>query len=200
MSSRSVVTLDLEAIAHNVRTLRALVDPAELWAVVKADGYGHGARPVAQAALDAGATALCVATAAEAAELRSSQSSARVLVLGDVSFDEHDLVRASCAELVVGSGPRPSKVPIHLKIDTGMGRAGIRPEEVAAQSSDSVVGVMTHLAGADAGLHDDFTEQQLDRFESVPAWFPGGCECGRPQTRTSWKRSNTRSCVLGDDK
>ncbi|MGI9657470.1 MAG: alanine racemase [Gaiellaceae bacterium] len=173
IDARSRVAIDLAAVAHNVRTLRELVHPAELWAVVKADGYGHGALRVAQAALEAGASALCVATAAEATELRSSQGSARVLVLGDLSRADHELVRAAGAEVVAGAGPPPRGVAIHLKIDTGMGRGGVRPEDLDAQPSDGVVGVMTHLAGADAATHDEFTELQLERFEQASARFAG---------------------------
>ena len=170
--TRSVVEVDLAAIAHNARVLRELVRPAELWAVVKADGYGHGAPPVARATLEAGASALCVATAAEAIELRRAHSDVRLLVLGDLSVEEHELVRAAGAEVVVGAGPRPRGVAFHLKIDTGMGRAGIRPEELDAHSGDGVVAVMTHLAGADTAAHDEFTEQQLDRFEQASTRFP----------------------------
>jgi alanine racemase len=68
---RSEVTIDLDALGRNVTALRAAAAPAELWAVVKAEAYGHGARDSARAALRAGAAALCVATAHEGAALRS---------------------------------------------------------------------------------------------------------------------------------
>src|SRR5207247_4455764 len=69
-ADRSHITVDLRALRRNVTSLLRKLDGAELWAVVKADGYGHGAPDVAHAALDAGATALCVATVAEALSLR----------------------------------------------------------------------------------------------------------------------------------
>ncbi len=173
-AGRSIVTVDLAAIAHNVRTLRELAAPAELWAVVKADGYGHGALPVAGAALEAGAAALCVATAAEAAEIRATLSDARIIVLGPASAEEHAIVRAAGAELVVGSGPRPTVgVPLHLKIDTGMGRAGLRPDELSGFPDEDLFAVMTHLAAADSTEHDEFTLAQLERFEEAAAGFDG---------------------------
>ena len=171
--ARSIVTVELAAVAHNVRTLRERAAPAELWAVVKADGYGHGALPVARTALEAGAAALCVATAAEAWELRGSLRDARIIVLGPSARAEHELIRQARAELVVGGGERAVGVPTHLKIDTGMGRAGIRPEEIAHVPAEGVVGVMTHLAAADSAQHDDFTEQQLARFEEASGQFVG---------------------------
>ena len=170
---RSIVSVELAAVAANVRTLRERAGGAELWAVVKADGYGHGALPVARTALEAGAAALCVATAAEAQELRAALRDARIIVLGPCSRAEHELVRAARSELVVGQGERPVGLPTHLKIDTGMGRAGILPEQVADVNPAGVVGVMTHLAAADSAAHDDFTEQPLERFDEVTSRFEG---------------------------
>src|ERR671933_864450 len=82
---RSEITIDLGALRRNVRTLLAVLDGAELWAVVKANGYGHGAVDVAGAAVGAGASALCVATVAEALELRAEFATTRILVLGPTS-------------------------------------------------------------------------------------------------------------------
>ena len=79
---RSEITIDLGAVRHNAGRLLEALDGSELWAVVKANGYGHGATDVARAALEAGATALCVATVAEGVELRRDQSGARILVMG----------------------------------------------------------------------------------------------------------------------
>ena len=79
---RSEITIDLGAVRRNARTLLGALDGAELWAVVKADGYGHGAVDVGGAALGAGATALCVATVAEALALRREFRDARIVVLG----------------------------------------------------------------------------------------------------------------------
>src|SRR5918992_1223748 len=118
---RSEITIDLRAVARNVRTLLDMLEGAELWAVVKGDGYGHGALDVGRAALGAGATALCVA-----------------------------------------SGPLPEGVPVHLKLDTGMGRWGL--SELPSPSRH-VVGLMTHLATAESDAA--FAEQQLERFREA---------------------------------
>ena len=82
MTLRSELTVDLGALRRNVRTLVRTLEGAELWAVVKADGYGHGAADAGRAALEAGATALCVATVAEGAAVRAALPEARLLVLG----------------------------------------------------------------------------------------------------------------------
>src|SRR6266568_4171907 len=79
---RSELTIDLGAIRRNVKRLLGMLDGAELWAVVKANGYGHGAVDAAGAALGAGASALCVATVAEGLELREEFREARILVMG----------------------------------------------------------------------------------------------------------------------
>ena len=156
---RSEVTIDLGAIRRNARTLLRALAGAELWAVVKANGYGHGAVDVARAALDAGATALCVATVAEALELREQLRGARVLVLGPT--DEPELRQAQQArlELVVPDGRLHEGVPVHLKLDTGMGRWGLA--ELPAPG-EQVVGLMTHLATADSD--EAFAREQIGRF------------------------------------
>src|SRR5262249_26966514 len=79
---RSEITIDLAALRHNVRTIQHALDGAELWAVVKADAYGHGAIDCARAALESGASALCVATVPEALALRAVFPEPRVLVMG----------------------------------------------------------------------------------------------------------------------
>ena len=82
---RSLVTVDLGAIRDNARTLAGVLGRTELWAVVKADGYGHGAADAARAALEGGATTLCVATVGEALLLRAALPDARLLVLEQAS-------------------------------------------------------------------------------------------------------------------
>jgi len=157
--SRSLVTIDLAAIRHNVRVLRGLLDGAELWAVVKADGYGHGAADVGRAALEAGATALGVATLGEALELRDAVPAARILLLGPAGPAELAEARELRLELCLSGGAAPAGVPVHLKLDTGMGRWGL--SELAAPGSD-VVGMMSHFASADTD--PEFTGLQLARF------------------------------------
>jgi len=156
---RSLITIDLGAIRHNVRALRGRIGTSELWAVVKADGYGHGATDVGRVALEEGATALCVATVSEALELRSVLPEARILVLGDIGSTDLAVVREARLELGVSTTFVPEGVSVHLKLDTGMGRWGL--SEIAAPGS-GVVGVMSHFASADTD--PDFTGAQLERF------------------------------------
>src|SRR5262249_8413270 len=144
---RSSFTIDLGAIRRNTETLIRAADGSELWAVVKADGYGHGAVDVSRAALAAGATMVCVATVREALELRPALHDARILVMGPVSEREIGEARAAHLELVVVGTRVPEGVPVHLKLDTGMGRWGL--SELPARTGD-VVGVMSHLASAES--------------------------------------------------
>lgn len=156
---RSEITIDLGALRRNVRTLVRALDGSELWAVVKANAYGHGALDCAQAALEAGASVLCVATVAEALEVRAGLPDARILVLGPASSDELAQARDARLSLVIGDGPIPEGVAVHVKLETGMGRWGVSELSAPARS---VVGVMTHLATADNDL--DFARTQLERF------------------------------------
>src|SRR5919197_4298053 len=98
---RSELTIDLGAIRRNVTRLREVVAPAGVWAVVKANGYGHGAVDVAAAALGAGATALCVATVPEGLQLRREFDTARILVMGPTTGRETAQAREARLELVV---------------------------------------------------------------------------------------------------
>ncbi len=168
--------IDLDAIRANVRALRALVAPASVCAVVKADGYGHGAVASARAALAGGASWLAVATAAEAVELREAGIEAPVLVMGAISADELPAALDARADVVAWSegfvdllGRGPARV--HVKLDTGMGRLGTREEAEAlriaeridAASGLELVGGMTHFATADEDL--EFLTAQLERFQ-----------------------------------
>jgi alanine racemase len=158
---RSEITIDLGAIRHNARRLLEALDGAELWAVVKANGYGHGATDVARAALEAGASALCVVTVAEAVELRRELPEARIIVL--CPTDELADAREARLELVISvSGEIPDGIPIHLKLDTGMGRWGLAE---LPQPPANVVGLMSHLATADSD--PAFARQQIERFREA---------------------------------
>jgi alanine racemase len=157
--ARSLITIDLRAIRANARALAAVLGPADLWAVVKADGYGHGAVDVAGAALDGGATALCVATVGEALPVRAAHPGARILVLGPTGDGDVATAREASLELVVSDGRLPEGVPLHLKLDTGMGRWGLGE---LPSPGRSVVGLMTHLATADTD--PSFAGEQLMRF------------------------------------
>ena len=162
--ARSDLIVDLGAIRRNARTLLAALGGAELWAVVKADGYGHGAADVAGAALGAGAGALCVATVPEGLALRDVLGPARILVMGPATSREIADARDAGLELVVADGEVPDGVRVHLKLDTGMGRWGL--SELPAPGRE-VVGLMSHFASADTDA--DFTEQQLRRFLAATA-------------------------------
>lgn len=159
---RSQITVDLGALRRNVRTLVRALDGAELWAVVKGNGYGHGAVDCAGAALAGGATALCVATVGEALELRTALPDCRILVLGPAREADVASAREARLELVAGRGEIPTDVAVHVKLDTGMGRWG--QSELAAPGNN-VVGVMTHLATADMDL--DFARAQVERFRAA---------------------------------
>jgi alanine racemase len=165
--ARSDLIVDLGAIRRNARTLLAALGGSELWAVVKADGYGHGAVDVAGAALGAGATALCVATVPEALALRRALGGVRILVMGPASSREIADARDAGLELVVADGEVPEGVRVHLKLDTGMGRWGL--SELPAPGRE-VVGVMSHFASADSDAA--FTALQLERFTEATAQYP----------------------------
>ena len=159
---RSELTIDLAALRRNARTLLHALEGAELWAVVKADGYGHGAADVAGAALGAGATGLCVATVPEGLALRREFTTTRILVMGPAGNLEVGHARDARLELVVSPEDMPGGVRVHLKLDTGMGRWGL--SELPVPPVD-VVGLMSHLATADTDAA--YTEWQIERFRSA---------------------------------
>jgi alanine racemase len=177
-SVRALARVNLAAIERNVARLRRdMSGGAQLCAVVKADGYGHGAVQSALAALAGGATWLAVAAAGEAVELRAAGVEARLLVMGALSPDELDAALAADAdvvawreELVAGVAARGGG-RVHVKLDTGMGRLGTRDvgeatrvaEEAAAAEGVQLVGAMTHFATADEP-GDAFFGEQLERF------------------------------------
>jgi alanine racemase len=178
--------VDLDAVRHNVEHLRSVVAPSGVWAVVKANGYGHGAVEVARAALDGGADGLCVALVDEGARLRRAGIDAPILVLSEQPSEAaDDIVRFRLMATVytaafidaLASAARQrgvEGVPVHLKIDTGMQRVGVSVGDAAAvvaalrdQSPTLVlVGVFTHLAMADEP-DDPFTARQLARFDEA---------------------------------
>ena len=165
---RSRFTIDVGAVRRNAARLVDVLDGAELWAVVKADGYGHGALDASRAALAGGARALCVATVAEGARLRSGMAEPRIIVLGPTADREVATAREAGLELVVGTpGAVPDGVPLHLKLDTGMGRWGL--SELVDRRG--VVGVMSHFASADCD--SDFTREQTRRFLEAAEPFRG---------------------------
>jgi alanine racemase len=164
---RSEITIDRSALRANVRRLREALGNAEFWAVVKANGYGHGALAVGETALAEGATALCVATVGEAIPLRAQLPAARIIVLGPTQARAYRAAREMRLELVVSDLPWPEGIPLHAKLDTGMGRWGTA--ELATSSPD-LVGLMSHLASADCD--PAFTELQIERFAELAAAHP----------------------------
>jgi alanine racemase len=190
---RALARINLAAVGRNVHRLRAgLQAPATLCAVVKADGYGHGAVEVGRAAQEAGATWLAVTTAAEAAELRAAGLEGPVLIMGALSRQELPDALAARADLVAWTEEfvgdvraalrdRASESPvgIHVKLDTGMGRLGTRDPVSALQLAASVAsgrgtelrGVMTHFATADDD--PEFLAGQLAAFEPFVAEVRG---------------------------
>ncbi len=176
----TVAEVDLGAIAHNVRLLGEVAE-AQVCAVVKADGYGHGAVPTAKAALEGGATWLAVALVEEGEELRAAGIDAPILLLAEPPTDAAQrLVAADLTAVVytrafaralaaLGSAAEP--VEVHVKADTGMHRVGVPQDdwsdfldEVVALDGLAVTGLMTHLARADEPAADT-TERQLDAFD-----------------------------------
>ncbi|MCS6775361.1 MAG: alanine racemase [Chloroherpetonaceae bacterium] len=186
MHPRAWVEIDLNAVRANVVALQQhLGAHVQLMAVVKADAYGHGAVAVAHAALSAGVTWLGVATVAEGAALRRAGIQAPVLLLAPFALEEaEDLVTQRLTPAVGDSvqiealaqqarcmGVAPE---VHLEVDTGMGRAGVQPEEACAlyqraiQYGIRVSGLCTHFADAD-GPGTGFTREQIRVFHAVRA-------------------------------
>jgi alanine racemase len=169
MALRALARVDLAAIERNCERLRFAAGPrTALCAVVKANAYGHGAVPVARAALAGGASWLAVAAANEAAELRAAGIRAPVLVMGALSAEELPVALEAHADIVawrlgfveaLREAARARELParVHVKLDVGMGRLGIRDpdellglaEQVQAAPELELVGAMTHLPCAD---------------------------------------------------
>lgn len=182
--------IDLDAIRHNIAVLRRRVAPSAVWAVVKADGYGHGALDVARTAIAAGAEGLCIAYVQEGIDLRRAGIDAPILLLSEqppelaatiISYRltptvyRRDFLDALVAE-------RPVGLPVHLLVDTGMQRVGAHPHTAASVASSIVqrapavrlAGAYTHLAVADSDDPGDveFTGSQLSKFAKVLEQLP----------------------------
>jgi alanine racemase len=179
--SRTWAEIDLGAIRHNVRALKRRAQSTRLMAVVKADAYGHGAVPVARAALEAGADSLAVVTAEEGAELRRAGVRVPVLVFTDLQADR--LLIAEQHRLAVTAHSIPSarrvaarpNLEVHLKVNTGMNRWGVEPSEAGEARrilGPRLAGVYTHFASADTD--PEATRRQRDAFEAVLAAHPFG--------------------------
>ncbi|MDQ6836996.1 MAG: alanine racemase [Actinomycetota bacterium] len=184
--------IDLDVITTNAAVLTGIVAPAELCAVVKADGYGHGAVPVAQAARRGGATWLGVALVEEGVELRDAGIDGPILVLSEptpgamAEVVGRDLtptlytttgVEAAVAE--VGRSGRRRPLGVHVKVDTGMHRVGAAPDvamalalDVAGRAELDLDGFWTHFAVADE-VDEPYTADQMSVFDTVSARLRG---------------------------
>lgn len=180
------VEVDLGAIAHNVATLSSWVGTARVMAVVKADAYGHGAIPIAEAALASGADYLAVALVQEGIELRRAGIEDPILVLSEQPEDQigdmvsHGLIATAYSVPFIDALEREVRKrnvvghEVHLKIDTGMNRVGVRPAEAVERAGRIVAcgpwltlaGVYTHFAQAD-DIDSTFTLEQLRVFEQA---------------------------------
>ncbi|WP_445149401.1 alanine racemase [Baekduia sp. Peel2402] len=192
MAVRALAKVNLGAVERNVARLAREASGSAVCAVVKADGYGHGAVPCARAALAGGATWLAVATANEARDLRAGIGDAiPVLVLGALSGEELPIALDAGADVAVWTVERVQELValgrparVHVKFDTGLGRLGTRSEEEATAVAEAVaaaehlelVGAWTHFATADE-RGDAFFGEQLARFrawaEPLRAAHPG---------------------------
>jgi alanine racemase len=179
--------IDLAAVRANVEAFVRLTEPARVIAVVKADGYGHGAVMVGRAALLAGAKTLAVALVEEGLQLRDAGIDAPVLVLSEPVPEAAQTVVEerfvpvvyttggidALAKAVATHGTEP--LPVHLKVDTGMHRVGCDPEAaldlagyIAERPELALAGVCTHFAVADEP-DNEYTEEQRQRFERALA-------------------------------
>lgn len=181
MSRWAWAEVDLGAIRHNVELLCSTAAPAEVWAVVKANGYGHGTNEVARAALLGGAVGLCVALVQEGVALRDAGFDCPILVLSEQPASElasalsHrlDLTVYSYAQLDAIAALDARDHPVHLKIDTGMRRVGADAQDalglaaaIAGSTAVRLAGICTHLATADEPS-DPATASQIEAFNDV---------------------------------
>lgn len=178
--------VDLEAFRHNVNALRSIAgDGVALMAVVKADGYGHGAVECGRAAIDAGARMLGVARIAEGVYLRRAGLECPIVLIGPPSITEipgaleHNITLSVGSRLaldaVLSAARGGSAATVHVKVDTGMNRYGFAPEDVAGAVEQlgsaarvTVEGVFTHFSSADE-LDPTPTDKQVERFWSSVA-------------------------------
>ena len=173
--------IDLDALHHNVSVLATHIAPQQLWAVVKADAYGHGAIECARVALQSGAQGLCVALVQEGIELRQAGINAPILIMSEQPADQHrdiisyGLIATLYNETTITEFARTAHdleimASVHVKVDTGMHRVGapsVEAVKVAKLVADSqwlsLEGMFTHLATADVA-ETQFAQQQVSAF------------------------------------
>jgi alanine racemase len=179
--------IDLDALRFNAASIKARLGTAALCAVVKADAYGHGAISAAEAFLGGGADGLAVAIVDEGVELRQAEITAPILLLSEPPVDVMSAAIAAVltptlttlegVEAAEEAAKRiGGKIPVHVKVDTGMHRMGVDPDElvgllkaIQAVPQLSIEGLWTHLAVADESSEESraFTTLQLERFEEA---------------------------------
>jgi alanine racemase len=179
--------ISASAIAHNVRAIKSIVGDSLFCAVVKANGYGHGAELAAKAALVGGADMLAVAIIDEGIELRASGITAPILLLAEVPPDtiaaalEHSLTLTvgsieGAVAAVTNAEALGGRHRVHVKLDTGMHRMGVAPDEVddvvdvlTQSPAIDLEGIYTHFSVADGSSAEDraFTREQISRFDDV---------------------------------
>jgi len=195
MIHRNQRMIDLAAIEHNMKQIRSAVSKtAMIMAVVKADGYGHGSFETAQAALRGGADMLAVASSEEGEYLRRKCINAPILVLGAVTESDvytgvkNDLIQTVCSPEMVNlcektADEMKKQAEVHLKIDTGMGRIGIRTETernavltaLSVSPHVKLSGVFTHFSDADGNADGEkYTRYQYKRFLDLTQDLPVG--------------------------
>jgi alanine racemase len=168
---RALARIDAGAIERNTARMASAAAGSRVCAVVKSDGYGHGAVTAARAALAGGAELLAVAAADEARALREAGIDARLLVMGALDHEELQVALAAQADVVAWTeefvAALPADARIHVKLDTGMGRLGTRDAaqatRIAEHAGERLAGLMTHFATADEH-GDTFLGEQLGRF------------------------------------
>ena len=178
--------VDLDAYVHNVAVLKHMVAPSGMWAVVKADAYGHGAVPVSRAAVSAGVDGLCVAITAEGIDLRDAGIDAPILIFSEQPVDDVDVIvrhrltatvyRTEYVHALASAVRRNGgmRLDVHVKVDTGMHRVGAEPNHVAelvaaiGDNADALrlAGIYTHFAAADVPGHPA-NALQSRRFAAV---------------------------------
>lgn len=195
MQPRNRRVIRTDRLRENMRKIRSAVAPGvKVMAVVKADGYGHGAKQTAFAALEGGADMLAVASVAEGSALRQCGITAPILVLGAVTAAdvregiESGLIQTVCSPDMVrlceqAASEAQKQTEVHVKIDTGMGRIGVRNETELKAVKDALdasphvklTGVFTHFSDAD-GDEDGmaYTAEQFRRFTRMTALLPTG--------------------------
>ena len=181
--------IDLQAFRHNFQNLRSHISPqTRIMAVVKADAYGHGALPCARVAVECGADYLGAGVIEEGIELRQSGLDAPILILGSIFPDEaedlvrHDLATIVCtlplAQALAKEAEKQNKTAsVHIKVDTGMNRLGVLPENLPELLNQirnlpnlKIEGVSTHFASADDEVLS-ITQAQLKKFQAALACF-----------------------------